>query len=110
MAQIQEQGRLEAAADFAMPDESLLRRKAVERLAKGKISVNLNAPNVQLKYSSDVDLLTIRFIERPRPNRCESDFEADVLYNYDEDKLVSVEILDITERFVDAGTVTEDYS
>lgn len=98
MAQIREQRGLEI-----MPDEQTLLRHAAARLAEGKIPVNLNVSELWLKYGADVDLLTIRFVARPRPNRTDDDIEEGILYNYEDDQLVSIEILDITDRFTDAA-------
>lgn len=52
-----------------------------------------------MKYGEDVDLLTIRFKEAPRPTHGKSDGLAGIIYNYEGDDLVSVEILDITDKF-----------
>ncbi len=94
MAQIRERQLLEAP-----PDEATLLRLAAARLAEAGTPLNLDVPNLWLKYGEEVDLLTIRFIEHPCPNRCTSNLDAGVLYNYEDENLVSVEILDITERY-----------
>ncbi len=82
------------------PNNSQLLRLAAARLAEGKIAVDLHAGKLWMKYGEDVDLLTIRFKEAPRPNRGKSDGDAGIVYNYEGDVLVSVEILDITDKFV----------
>lgn len=90
-----------AAEEIAIPDEATLLRHARERLAEGHTLVELNGRQVWLKYGADVDLLTIRFKEKPRPTRTTDDLDAGVIYNFEGDQIVSVEILDITGIFVE---------
>ncbi len=73
--------------------EASLLEQAAARLGGG---VNLSG-RVWLKYGVDVDMLTIRFKERPIPTRSQSDVAAGIIYNYEGAQLVSVEILDISE-------------
>lgn len=83
--------RAEAVADT--PDASYLLRRAARRLGPG---VDLNR-RLWLKYGADVDMLTIRFKERPRPTRSTSAPERGLIYNYEGSRLVSIEILDISD-------------
>lgn len=77
-------------------------RLARERLAGGRLPVDLN-DCLEVGYSSDVDLLTIRFKENPRPTRTDDDLDAGIIYNFEKDRLVSLEILDITGKYADAA-------
>ncbi len=54
-----------------------------------------------MKYGEAVDLLTIRFKEAPYPTRSETDDGIGIIYNYEGKTLVSVEILDITDKFTE---------
>ncbi len=81
------------------PSNSQLLRFAAARLNEGKIAVDLNAGKLWMKYGEDVDLLTIRFKENPRSDGGDADLLAGIVYNYEGDDLVSVEILDITDKF-----------
>ncbi|MCP9494667.1 MAG: DUF2283 domain-containing protein [Pyrinomonadaceae bacterium MAG19_C2-C3] len=83
------------------PNNTQLLRFATARLNEGKIAVDLNAGKLWVKYGEDVDLLTIRFREHPRPTRSKSDGLGGIIYNYEGDDLVSVEILDITDKFTE---------
>jgi uncharacterized protein YuzE len=54
----------------------------------------------EMEYSDEVDLLFIRFSDN-KAARSKGDVENGIVYNYDRnDKLVSIEILDLYEVFV----------
>ena len=75
------------------PSEDFLLQQAAARLGP---KVDLNGA-VRLKYGADVDMLTIRFKERPLPTHSDSDEEAGIIYNYEGEQLVSIELLDISQ-------------
>jgi len=87
--------------ELTTPSDTQLLRLAAARLNEGKIAVNLNAGKLWMKYGEDVDLLTIRFKENPYPDEGDADLLAGIVYNYEGENLVSVEILDITDRFTE---------
>jgi uncharacterized protein YuzE len=64
------------------------------RAARGR--VNLPPGKLWLDYQDDVDTLYIRFKERPHPTRTESDVDDMVVFNYEGEELVGIEIMDIT--------------
>ncbi len=88
----------------AEPDYIALEKRAAARLTKGRIAVNLREyQSYSLDYSADVDLLTIHFTEHPHPTRSKGDAAQGIVYNYDGDTLVSVEIADILDVYSDAA-------
>jgi len=87
----------------AEPNYTILAERAAARLAKGRIAVNLHQYTVySLEYSADVDLLTILFTEQP-PTRSRGDVAQGIVYHYDGDTLVSVEIADILDVYTNAA-------
>jgi len=63
------------------------------RLARDR--VDLPAGEVRLKYQPDVDMLLIELKENPAPTNSKDDVERGLIFNYEGQKLVSVEILDL---------------
>lgn len=74
---------------------------AVEWLNLARQRVGLTENIIKMDYQKDVDLLLIRFADKPSM-RSSMDYEKDVIYNYDENKnVVSVEILDLYGVFAE---------
>lgn len=63
------------------------------RLARDR--VDLPAGELRLKYQPDVDLLLVELKENPAPTNSKDDTERGLIFNYEGQKLVSVEILDL---------------
>ena len=84
---------------LAQPTDTQLLRLAARRLDAAGIPVKLTAGKIWMKYSETVDLLTINFKDASRPTRTEMDGGGSIIYNYEGKDLVSVEILDITDKF-----------
>jgi len=63
------------------------------RLARDR--VDLPAGELRLKYQPDVDMLLVELKENPAPTNSKDDIERGLIFNYEGQKLVSVEILDI---------------
>ena len=55
----------------------------------------LPAGKLRLKYQPDVDMLLIELTENPAPTNSRDDIEHGLIFNYEGQKLVSVEILDL---------------
>ena len=49
-----------------------------------------------LDYQDDVDTLYIRLKEKTQPTRSESDLDNGVVFDYEGEELVGIEIMDIT--------------
>jgi len=64
---------------------------AVERL-EGQVQL---PDKVWLNYQPDVDLLVIRLKENHHATRSEDDMERGLIFNYEGQKLVSIEVLDL---------------
>jgi uncharacterized protein YuzE len=62
--------------------------------ARGRIS--LPPGELWLDYQDDVDTLYIRLKEKTQPTRSESDFDDGVVFDYEGEELVGIEIMDIT--------------
>lgn len=75
-------------------DYAFLERQAEARLRGSDVDLNLKH---WMKYGADVDMLTIRFKEKPCPTRSTSNAAKGIIYNYEGSKLVSIEIIDISE-------------
>jgi hypothetical protein len=58
--------------------------------------VSLPPGELWLDYQDDVDTLYVRLKEETRPTRSESDFDEGVVFDYEGDELVGIEIIDIT--------------
>jgi hypothetical protein len=63
------------------------------RLARDR--VDLPAQNLRLKYQPDVDMLLVELKESPSPTNSKDDVERGLIFNYQGQKLVSIEILDL---------------
>jgi hypothetical protein len=63
------------------------------RLARDR--VDLPAGELRLKYQPDVDMLLVELKENPVPTNSKDDVERGLIFNYEGQKLVSVEILDL---------------
>lgn len=64
------------------------------KAARGR--VNLPPGELWLDYQDDVDTLYIRLKERTNPTHSESDIDDMVVFDYEGDELVGIEIMDIT--------------
>ncbi|HEV7473141.1 MAG TPA: DUF2283 domain-containing protein [Pyrinomonadaceae bacterium] len=69
------------------------REEELLRLARDR--VELPAGRLRLKYQSDVDMLLVELKEDPAPTNSKDDAEHGLIFNYEGQKLVSVEILDL---------------
>ncbi|HKB66129.1 MAG TPA: DUF2283 domain-containing protein [Pyrinomonadaceae bacterium] len=58
--------------------------------------VNLPPGELFLDYQDDVDTLYIRLKEKTQPTRSESDLDNGVVFDYEGEELVGIEIVDIT--------------
>ena len=58
--------------------------------------VNLPPGELWLDYQDDVDTLYIRLKEKTHPTRSESDVDGGVVFDYEGEELVGIEIMDIT--------------
>jgi uncharacterized protein YuzE len=58
--------------------------------------VNLPPGELWLDYQDDVDTLYIRLKETTRPTHSESDFDEGVVFDYEGEELVGIEIMDIS--------------
>lgn len=94
MGQVRQREKEEVA-----PSSNDLLRLAAARLKAAQKAVALDRRRVWLKYSDEVDLLTIRFKENPRPSRSEASGGHGIIYNYEGSQLVSVEIINITGKY-----------
>jgi len=63
------------------------------RLAKERI--DLPKVRLWLNYQSDADVLWIGLKEHPRLTRSEDDMEKGLIFNYEGQELVSIEVLDL---------------
>jgi len=68
-------------------------REELLRLARDR--VDLPAGELRLKYQPDVDMLLVELKENPAPTNSKDDVERGLILNYEGQKLVSVEILDL---------------
>jgi hypothetical protein len=63
------------------------------RLARDR--VDLPAGGLRLKYQPDVDMLLVALKENPAPTNSKDDVERGLIFNYEGQKLVSIDILDL---------------
>ena len=76
--------------------------KATEWLELAQKRISVAQDIVKINYQADVDLLLIRFSDKPSV-RGNLDYESGVIYNYDKNgEVVSVEILDLYGVFAEA--------
>lgn len=69
------------------------REEELLRLARDR--VELPAGKLWLKYQHDVDMLLVELKENPAPTNSKDDIEHGLIFNYEGQKLVSIEILDL---------------
>jgi uncharacterized protein YuzE len=67
-----------------------------ELLSAARQRVNLPPGELWLDYQNDVDTLYIRLKEKTHPTHSESDVDDLVVFDYEEEELVGIEIMDIT--------------
>ena len=63
------------------------------RLARER--VDLPAGRLWLEYQPDVDMLLVELKDNPAPTNSRDDVERGLIFNYEGQKLVSIEILDL---------------
>jgi len=63
------------------------------RLARDR--VDLPAGELRLKYQPDVDTLLVELKKNPAPTNSKDDVERGLIFNYEGQKLVSIDILDL---------------
>ena len=67
-----------------------------ELLKAARARVSLPPGELWLDYQDDVDTLYIRLKEKTQTTRSESDLDDAVIFDYEGEELVGIEILDIT--------------
>ena len=67
-----------------------------ELLSAARRRVSPPPGELWLDYQDDVDTLYIRLKEKTQPTRSESDFDGGVVFDYEGEELVGIEIMDIT--------------
>lgn len=67
-----------------------------ELLNAARQRVSLPPGELWLDYQDDVDTLYIRLKEKTQPTRSETEFNDGVVFDYEGEELVGIEILDIT--------------
>ena len=67
-----------------------------ELLKAARERVSLPPGELWLDYQDDVDTLYIRLKEQTQPTRSESDLDDAVIFDYEGEELVGIEIMDIT--------------
>lgn len=71
------------------------------RAARGR--VDLPPGRLWLDYQDDVDTLYIRLKERTNPTHSKSDVDEMIVFDYEDDELVGIEIMDITGQLKSAN-------
>ena len=72
-----------------------LETKEEELLRLAKDRVDLPQETLRLKYQPDVDMLLVELKENPAPTNSKDDVDRGLILNYEGQKLVSIEILDL---------------
>jgi uncharacterized protein YuzE len=67
-----------------------------ELLRAARQRVNLPPGDLWLDYQDDVDTLYIRLKEKTQPTHSKSNFDNGVVFDYEGEELVGIEIMDIT--------------
>ncbi len=67
-----------------------------ELLRAARLRVGLPPGELWLDYQDDVDTLYIRLKEKTQPTRSESKIDDMVVFDYEGEELVGIEIMDIT--------------
>ncbi|HEY6229690.1 MAG TPA: DUF2283 domain-containing protein [Pyrinomonadaceae bacterium] len=65
-------------------------------LKAARARVNLPPGELWLDYQDDVDTLYVRLKEKTNPTHSKSDVDDLIVFDYEGEKLVGVEIMDIT--------------
>ena len=74
-----------------------------ELLKAARRRVSLPPGELWLDYQDDVDTLYIRLKEKTQPTRSESDFDKGVVFDYEGEALVGIEIMDVTGQLKHAN-------
>jgi uncharacterized protein YuzE len=69
-------------------------REELLKAARGRVS--LPPGEFWLDYQDDVDTLYIRFKEKTNPTHSESNIDDGVVFDYEGEELVGIEIMDIS--------------
>lgn len=72
-------------------------------LAAARQRVTIPEGYVWLDYQRDVDTLYVRLKEKTTPTRSESDLDNLLVFDYEGDQLVGIEIMDINGRLEHAN-------
>lgn len=67
-----------------------------ELLRAARLRVNLPPGELWLDYQDDVDTLYIRLKEKTQPTHSKSDVDDLVVFDYEGEELVGIEIMDVT--------------
>ncbi len=67
-----------------------------ELLALATTRVKLPSAPVQLDYQDDVDTLYVSLKKNAKPTHSETNMDDSIIYDYENDTLVGIEILDIS--------------
>jgi len=67
-----------------------------ELLKAARERVSLPPGKLWLDYQDDVDTLYIRLKDKKHPTHSESDIDDMVVFDYEDEELVGIEIMDIT--------------
>jgi hypothetical protein len=67
-----------------------------ELLKAARRRVSLPPGELWLDYQDDVDTLYIRLKEKTQPTRSESNFDNMVVFDYEGEEMVGIEIMDVT--------------
>jgi uncharacterized protein YuzE len=67
-----------------------------ELLSAARRRVSLPPGELWLDYQDDVDTLYVRLKEKTRPTHSKSDFDEGVVFDYEGEELVGIEIMDVT--------------
>ncbi|HEV7395580.1 MAG TPA: DUF2283 domain-containing protein [Pyrinomonadaceae bacterium] len=67
-----------------------------ELIRAARLRVNLPPGELWLDYQDDVDTLYIRLKEKTQPTRSESDFDDMIVFDFEGEELVGIEIMDVT--------------
>jgi uncharacterized protein YuzE len=74
-----------------------------ELLRAARLRVNLPPGELWLDYQDDVDTLYIRLKEKTQPTRSESDFDDMIVFDFEGEELVGIEIMDVTGQLKHAN-------
>jgi uncharacterized protein YuzE len=74
-------------------------------LSAARRRVDLPETELWLDYQDDVDTLYIRFKREIKPTHSETDIDNLLVFDYEDDQLVGIEIMDINGQLKDANPV-----